>query len=294
MAAKNPTAPLNAARLLQLRQLVILTLTLHGASALADALTDRVAAAFNQEDPKLQATIKSDDEIHITAPIGSVSVFLDHVRGECAKRPNDCDAIVKRFAQATVASARGPDAMKFDADNLYPVIRAADTLRAMTGTLGDKVASTFVSRPYISGAVLLYAIDTPAAVRFVSQSDLEHAGLTLDDLDKLAVSHVSRLPPLHVQPLDRAPGLWTALATDGYGTSRLFDPAFWDTAEARAGGAVAVALPTRDWLLFARLDDPAAISRLRVLAGRVVAGETHAVTASLVRRVGKSWIEVLP
>jgi uncharacterized protein YtpQ (UPF0354 family) len=277
-----------------LRPLLIFTLALHATASLADALTDHVAAAFNQEDPKLQATIKSNDEIHITAPIGSVSVYLDHVRAECSKRPNDCDSVVKRFVQATVASARGPDALKFDANNIYPVVRAADTVRAMKGTLGDKVTSTFVSQPFVSGAVLLYAIDMPTAVRFVSQSDLEHAGLTLEALDKLAASNASRLPSIHMEPLDRAPGLWTALATDGYGTSRLFDATFWDTAEARAGGAVAVALPTRDWLLFARLDDQAAISRLRALAARVVAGEPYAVTSSLVRRDGKSWVEVLP
>jgi hypothetical protein len=136
----------------RLRRLVILALALHGTVSLADTLTDRVAAAFNQEDPKLQATVKSDDEIHLTAPIGSLSVFLDHVRAECTKRPADCDSIVKRFAQATVASAH--TSHEFSADKVYPVIRAASTLRAMQGTPGDKTTSTFVSRPYISGAIL--------------------------------------------------------------------------------------------------------------------------------------------
>jgi hypothetical protein len=116
-------------------RLAILTLVLHSTASLADALTDRVAAAFNQEDPKLQATIKSDDEIHLTAPIGSLSIFLDHIRAECTKRPNDCDSLVKQFVQSTVASARVPDAMKFNADNVYPVIRAenvAATARTMS------------------------------------------------------------------------------------------------------------------------------------------------------------------
>ena len=278
----------------QFRRLVILTLALHGTASLADALTDRVAAALNREDPKLQATIKSDDEIHVTAPMGRSSVYLDHIRADCRKRPNDCDALVKHFAHSMAATARAPEAMTFNADNIYPVIRGEGTLRAMEETVGDKGKGLFVSRPYVSGAVLLYAIDTPAAVRFVSESDLEHAGLTVDALDGLAVSHVSRLPPIHIEPVDRAAGIWSAVATDGYGTSRLFDSSFWDTAETRAGGTVAVALPTRDWLLFARLDDPAAISKLRTVAARVVAGEVYSVTSSLVRRDGKSWVEVLP
>lgn len=277
-----------------LLRLMALTLALHGTASLADALTERVAAALNQEDPKLQATIKSDDEIRLPPPVGPASIYLDHIRADCTKRPGDCDAMVKRFAQSIVASAHAPEGMTFNADNIYPVIRAESTLRTMQATLGDKAKRLFVSKPYVSGAVLLYAIDTPTAVRFVSESDLEHAGLTVDALDKLAVAHVSRLPPIHIEPVDRAAGLWSALTSDGYGTSRLFDSTFWDAAEARAGGAVAVALPTRDWLLFARLDNPAAISKLRAVAARVVAGETYAVTASLVRRDGQGWVEVSP
>jgi len=90
------------------------------------------------------------------------------------------------------------------------------------------------------------------------------------------------------------PGLWAGIAHDGYGTSRLFDPKLWEALEAQAGGPVAVALPTRDWLLAARLDDAQAIARLRTIAARIVAGEPTAVTAALVRRDGESWIEVPP
>lgn len=231
----------------RLWHLCFLTLALHGVCAFADSFTERVIAAFNEKDPKLQATAKSDDEIHLTTPIGPITVFLDRVRRECQKRPETCDA-----------------------------------------------ARMFVSRPYISGAVLLNAIDTPRAIRFVNASDLEHSGLTIDALDKIAFSHVSRLAPLKFSPMSGAPELWAGIAGDGYGTSRLFDPKFWDTLEAQAGGPVAVALPTRDWLLAARLDNSQAIAKLRTIAARIVAGEPTAVTSALVRRDGQSWIEVPP
>jgi len=77
-------------------------------------------------------------------------------------------------------------------------------------------------------------------------------------------------------------------------TSRLFDSKFWDALETKAGGPAAVALPTRDWLLAARLDDPEATARLRTVAARIVAGEPTAVTSALVRRNGQSWTEVPP
>jgi hypothetical protein len=55
-----------------------------------------------------------------------------------------------------------------------------------------------------------------------------------------------------------------------------------------------VALPARDWLLAARLDNPQAIAKLRTVAARIAAGEPTAVTSALVRRNGQSWIEVPP
>jgi uncharacterized protein YtpQ (UPF0354 family) len=286
---KNP--PLGMRRLWHV---FFLALVIHQVPASADSLTDRVVAAFNGEDPKLQPTIKSDDEIHLTTPIGAITVFLDHVRGECQTRPEDCDASIKQLVSSTTVTSSSPGLMKFDPENVYPVVRPVNSLQAMQATIGGDVARLFVSRPYISGAVLLYAIDTPRAVRFVNASDLEHSGLTVDALDKIALSHVSRLATLKIEPMRETHGLWAAIANDSYGTSRLFDSKFWDALETQAGGPVAVALPTRDWLLAARLDDPEAIARLRTVAARIVAREPTAVTSALVLRNGQSWTEVAP
>jgi len=271
----------------------LLAFALHEGPAFADSLTNRVTAAFNQEDPKLQAIVKSDDEIHLTTPMGPITVFLDRVRGECERRPEGCEAAIKQLVNSTTVTVASSDSTKFDPENVYPVVRPASGLRAMQTTVAD-IVRLFVSRPYISGAVVLYAIDTPRALRFANTSDLEHSGLTVDALDHIARSHVSRLAPIRFKQTHDMPGLWAGIASDGYGTSRLFDPKFWDTLEAQAGGPVAMALPTRDWLLAARLDDPEAIARLRTVAARIVAGEPTAVTSALVRRDGQSWIEVPP
>jgi uncharacterized protein YtpQ (UPF0354 family) len=270
--------------------LSIVLLMAHGNASFADSLTDRVALAFNHEDSKLNATIKADNEIHLTTPNGPLTVYLDRMRQECSQRPVDCNSIVRSFVESTTSTFAQPDTLAFNAENVYPVVRPANTVNA----LGSAVAKLFVSRPYISGAVLLYVIDLPKAIRFVTPNDLESAGLTVDALDKLAVAHVARLRPIRIAPVPRSPGLWSAIANDSYGTSRLFDPTFWDALEARAGGPVAVALPTRDWLLAARLDDAQAIAGLRTLAARIAASEATAVTSSLVRRNGQGWSEVPP
>lgn len=294
MDPMNNWRPASPFRVRRLWHIGFLTLALHGVCAFADSFTGQVTAAFNQKDRHLQATAKADNEIHLTTPIGPITVYLDRVRGECQKRPETCDAAVAHLVTATAETSASADVMKLNTDNVYPVVRPTNTLQAMQATIGDGVARMFISRPYISGAVLLYAIDTPRAIRFVNASDLENSGLTIDALDKIALSHVSRLAPLMFSQMNGAPGLWAGLASDGYGTSRLFDPKFWDTLEAQAGGPVAVALPTRDWLLAARLDNPQAIAKLRTVAARIVAGEPTAVTSALVRRDGRVGSKCLP
>jgi uncharacterized protein YtpQ (UPF0354 family) len=273
--------------------LFFLVVAIHGVCALADPLTDRVVAAFKQGDPKLAVTVKTDDELHLRMATGSeVTVFLDRTRGQCRQQPEHCDTVIEQLVSGMAASAGSPAAMKFDPENVYPVVRPADSLRGTQAAAGGNADPTFVSRPYMSGAIILYALDTPKALRFVGMSDLEHAGLAVDSLDKLARSHVQRLIHLQLEKVKGAPGLWEGIAKDGYGTSHLFDPNFWDEVEAAAGGPVAIALPTRDWILAARLDDPQSIARLRVIAKRIVAGEPTAVISALVRRDGESWTEV--
>lgn len=272
----------------------VVLLALQSTAAFADAFTNRVAAAFGREDPKLRATVRADDEILLTGPAGELSVFLDHVRAECTKRPDSCDSAIQGFVKNVATAAEMRELTAFNTENIFPIIRPDDAGPSMKPIVGEDPTKLFVSRPYISGAVLMYAIDTPKALRFVNAGDLGKAGLTLQALDKIAMSHVSKLPPVDIQPMEGARGLWTALANDGYATSRLFDPKFWDALESHVGGPAAVALPTRDWILAVRLDDAEAMTRLRSLARRVVAGEPRAVTASLVRRDGAGWAEIPP
>jgi hypothetical protein len=135
----------------RLRNIYLLALALHGIPAFADSLTDRVLAAFNQQDPKLQATAKSDDEIHLTTSIGPLTVYLDRVRGECRKRPDDCGATVAQLVTATLATSSSPDSMKFDPEQLYPVVRPLTGLQAMQATIGGDITRPFVSRPWPLG-----------------------------------------------------------------------------------------------------------------------------------------------
>lgn len=185
-----------------------------------------------------------------------------------------------------------PDRGAIKPEKIFPVVRPVSELESLKAAASDIPAKQIVARPYITGAVLMYAIDTPGSSRFVASGDLQKAGLTPEALDKTAMSNAARLPRVEIQPMAGAPGFVTVETRDASATSRLFDSKFWDSLEARVGGPAAVALPTRDWILAVRLDDAESVRRLRMVSRRIFAGEAQPVTASLVRRDGAGWGEI--
>ena len=280
--------------LLGLAAVLVVALALHSSAVRADAFAERVRAAFSEEAPELRPTIRADDEIGLAVQKGEASVFLDNIRLACTTRPADCDADIKSFVRRIATMTSDKTSAGISSTNVFPVLRAEGLLRSTGQVAGNDPKSQITSRSFVSGTVLLYVLDTPEAFRFVKAEDLDVASLSLERLHSLAVGNVARLERLKVEPLRGAPGIIVATARDGLGTSRVLEPGFWQQLERVAGGPVAVATPTRDWFLAARLDDPSALSTLRILAGRVFRGEPYSVSPTLFRRDGAAWREVRP
>ncbi len=274
--------------------LLVVALALSTSVVLADAFTERVRNAIAKEAPGLRPTIRADDEIGLAVGDGEALVFLENIRSVCADRSADCDAEILAFVRGITAAIRDESSIAISSTNVFPVLRAEEILQSTGQISGKDAKSQMTSRSFVNGSVIVYVIDTPDAFHFVSLEDLDDTGLSLDRLHGLALENAGRLMRLEIEPLQGASGIFVAIANDGLGTSRVLDPVFWRTLERVAGGATAIATPTRDWILAARLDDPAALSRLRVIAWRVFNGEPYSVSPTLFRRDGGGFREVRP
>jgi uncharacterized protein YtpQ (UPF0354 family) len=273
---------------------LVVALALHTSAVLADAFTERVRAAFAEETPEFRPTIRADGEIGLASHQGEWSVFLENLRLACTTRPADCEADIKSFVRRTTTVVRDRTSVGISSTNVFPVLRAEGYLPSTGRLAGNDPKKQITSRSFVSGTVLVYVLDTPDTLRFVNAEDLDIAGLSLKRVHSLAVGNVARLERLKVKPLRGASGIFVAIARDGLGTSRVLEPGFWQLLERKAGGPVAVATPTRDWILAARLDDPSALSTLRILAERVFRGEPYSVSPTLFRLDGVAWREIRP
>jgi uncharacterized protein YtpQ (UPF0354 family) len=252
----------------------------------AATIPERVRDAIAKIAPELHPELHMNGGIEIhSAPGGGGTVYADNVEKECAQQPEQCDNAIQEFATRITSSLTEVKDLVPAETNVFPVVRAAQLTRSIPDAL---------SQPFTSDSVVLYAIDTPSAMRFASGSDLKKQGIALERLQAMAMANVAHLKPVEVSVMPNSNGLVAMIVRDGYATSRLFDPEFLKMLEKTAGGPVVVAVPTRDWILAVKAGDAAAVQKLRGIAARIFHGEPYSVTADLIRWDGKVWQPVPP
>jgi uncharacterized protein YtpQ (UPF0354 family) len=256
----------------------------------ADELTDNVLQAFESQASAVRATAKSDDELQVSGRKAPLTVYLYNVRAACASNKERCDDEIASFVRRVSAVASADEAGgAFSAEKVYPVLRSAG--------FGKRAAEAFkepnkqlIVLPFVDSSIeVLFAIDGEQAVRFVNREDVLGAGLTEVALLELASRNAARLPALKYEPLKGMDGVFFMPSNDGLGTARAFDAALWDKVSTSAGGPVALAVPTRDWILFTRADQAENVANLRLLAGRIARGEPYPVSAAVIARVDGQW-----
>ncbi len=260
-------------------------------SAFAEPVTDRVRAAIATASPGSHTELSSDGGIEVTGPNGKMTIYTDNVQKECDRYPDQCDDTIRRFVSA-LTSVNESSSFALTESKVFPVIRSDAMLKNLSELMHQDPGKIPISRSFTSDSVVLYAIDSPKAIRFATGKDLERQGLSQERLQALAAANVKRLDPVKINVLPNSNGLVAVITQDTYATSRLFDSTFIQELEHAVGGPVVVAVPTRDWIVAANAGDAAALTKLKDLAARVFRGEAYSVTPKLVKWDGKTWLEV--
>lgn len=270
-----------------------LALALLGGSFLkADAFTTQVQAAFRKAAPDLPLTIKSEDEISVAGPEGELTAFLEILRTRCASDPKGCETRIQDFATQLALRARIQGKTPFTASKVVPILRAPEVLDPAVNAPLQVEGGSLAHRPFVHGLVLAYVVNLPKRVRFVNALDLEVSGLSEKHLHGLSLGNAESLGALKVEAVTGVPGVMMAASNDGLATSRLLNPRGWKDLERQCGGPIAVVCPTENWVLAARLDNPAALKLMRSFAAYTVAREKDPLPMVVFTRDGEAWREV--
>lgn len=201
--------------------------------------------------------------------------------------PNaDREAEFLRFENNVRAVLARTDPFKLE--QLRVVIRQTAAINAFeTESATDGVANIVVRRPFIDDLEEVVVGDTPTAIALMPASRL--ADLQLTAAQAFERGRANTLASNSGLTWNLTNGLARVRVVTGYETSLLALDSVWATIAQRLGGPVAVIVPTREKIVFARADRPRDLARLRALAMSEAVGERALSNKVWVRR-GSAWV----
>ncbi len=255
-----------------------------------DDFTEEVARRVRLAAPQLDVQVVKALELAINmGDDGGNRAFLDNAyqmyQGESARNRSDViDRFVRSFAEAAAGLERSRDA-------IIPIVKDRDWLeeiRLSMQRMGSGKVQENVYEDINDALVVVYAIDTPSNIAYLSPDELESLGVQREDLRALAVRNLcGLLPGIEVHRGD----LVNMITADGnYEASLLLFADLWERERDKLRGEPVAAVPARDLLLFADSANPDAVAQLKQLASKMRAEATYALTDRLfVLREG-NWL----
>lgn len=244
------------------------------------AFTEEVARRVRMSVPEIDVKIVGELELAIDmTDEGGNSAFLHNAyqmyRGESPKGREDLiDRFVASFAEAAKGLERSPEA-------IIPVVKDRAWLAEIEASMRQmgKEGQAKVYDDLNDDLVVVYAIDTPSNIAYLSPEELERLGVERDALRALAVRNLrGLLPGIEVQ---RGETLNMVTADGNYEASLLLFSDLWAREREKLRGEPVAAVPARDLLLFADSADAEAVAQLRQLAAKMRAEAAYSLTDRL-------------
>jgi uncharacterized protein YtpQ (UPF0354 family) len=244
------------------------------------AFTEEVARRVRASVPAIDVKVVGELELAIDmTEDGGNRAFLHNAyqmyQGESPKHRDDLiDRFVRSFAEAAKGLERSPEA-------IIPVVKDRAWLAEIEASMRQmgKEGQAKVYEDLNDALVVVYAIDTPSNIAYLSPEELERLGVERDALRALAVRNLrGLLPGIEVQ---RGEKLNMVTADGNYEASLLLFSDLWAREREKLRGEPVAAVPARDLLLFADSADAEAVAQLRQLAAKMRAEAAYALTDRL-------------
>lgn len=145
--------------------------------------------------------------------------------------------------------------------------------------------------PLAGDLLLTYALDVGEGYLSITPATLRERGLEAASLR--AQAEANGLAAMRALQVRTHGVLHELTAPDNMAACSLLYPDLWQQIEREVGGPVAVAVPHRDVVLYARAD-AAGLAALAEVVATVDFDDTHALSALLFRPTPDGWQEVAP
>jgi len=247
-------------------------------------------AAFTQYvATQLQRAIQGETvkvEGPLTLGVAGLQANLDRIFAFCSKNASGCGNEVSNYVKAVAETYKDRSAPP-SKEAVRVVVRAQAYL---AGAQSLPKPPKLAPRPLAGGFIMLPALDTPRAIRILSEDDNERLGLSGDDVFNLGLANLRK----HLKPLMSVAKVTQAgqigqLSGDAYHSSRLALPESWAPLAKAQGGKLIVAAPATDAVIYIGDDTATAIEAFRLLAKNVSSRVPNPLSTELLRWTPARW-----
>jgi hypothetical protein len=253
------TLPRWTLRALSLSVVLPLSASAQTASDLdARGFTEAVANLYARAEPDAQVMVKGPLELEIRAPKGVRRAALAMLFSRCQGDRSDCAADAEREARATVESAGAPASAPTLAQ-LRVTVRPSTYVDQLGAEAGDPVAEPLVDDLWIVGVK-----DQPSTIAALDAKDL--AALKLDATGALKAGEhnlEARFRATLEEAARREPASVGEMRGDDYLASLLAFPDLWAPLAETFDGALYVAAPAANTVLFVDAREKDAMAQMR-------------------------------
>ncbi|HYE30283.1 MAG TPA: DUF1444 family protein [Methylomirabilota bacterium] len=171
--------------------------------------------------------------------------------------------------------------------DIVPIIKDKDFLKEMAPNFRGPIDETFVFEPYNSELDIVYAMDNPTSIGYLTPEKLKELNLQGEKLRDVAISNLKRvLPPAQVIG---GPPLFAISAGGMFESSLLLLDRVWNKQNLGVAGEILVAIPSRETLLVADSAAPSAAEKLKKAATDLSLGAPYRLTSALFVRRGDTF-----
>lgn len=182
------------------------------------------------------------------------TISLDRPYLGCQQDPDGCDAFILDFLEGVAQQiTRTADDARATPERLRLALRPRDRIEGYT-----REGSVPVAQQFVGDVFAVVMVDFPESARVLLESDL--AGLGMDRataMERARANVVAELGPFAPANLPPRGAQMLGVISERYyyESSRIFDPPSFDAVAQRLGGALLIAVPTYDTVLFAEVTD---------------------------------------
>jgi uncharacterized protein YtpQ (UPF0354 family) len=249
-----------------------------GEAAFTEYVATQLRRAIEGETVKVEGPL--------TLGVAGMQANLDRIFAFCNRNTSGCANEVSNYVKAVAQTFKDRSAPPTK-EAVRIVVRAQ---AYMAGVQSLPKPPKLQPRPLAGSFIMLPAIDTPRAIRILSEEDNERLGLSADEVFDLGLANLRK----HLKPLMSIAKITQAgqigqLSGDAYHSSRLALFESWAPLAKAHGGKLVVAAPATDAVIYIGDDTPTAIEAFRLLAKNVSTRVPTPLSTELLRWTPQRW-----